>query len=38
MELGQTHVCLEKIPQGMSAPTPWRKVKLSEKYLKRLKP
>jgi predicted RNA-binding Zn-ribbon protein involved in translation (DUF1610 family) len=30
MEMGQTHVCLEPVPEGMGIPAPWTKVTLGD--------
>lgn len=30
MEIGQVHICLEKPPEGMGIPQPWKMVKLGD--------
>lgn len=30
MEMGQRHVCLEAVPEGMGVPEPWKMVKLGD--------
>jgi hypothetical protein len=30
MEIGQVHVCLESVPEGMGVPAPWKTVKLGD--------
>lgn len=30
MEMGQTHICLEPVPEGMDVPAPWKTVKLGD--------
>lgn len=30
MEMGQRHVCLETVPEGMGVPEPWKMTKLGD--------
>ncbi|MBF0553228.1 MAG: hypothetical protein HQK96_01580 [Nitrospirae bacterium] len=30
LDVGQVHVCLEKVPKGMGVPEPWKRIRLGD--------